>query len=190
MDWERDRFWVPSSKTEHHAGKEGRWVPIFPELRPHLEEAWERAAEGAVHVVTHGRQRGIDVNLRTGLLRILRRAGLTPWPRLWQNLRSSRETELAAEYPVHVVCAWIGNSAPIAARHYLQVTEADFRRAAKNGAVGLQNPVQQPAAPLRTESQETTQARVDGELVRQDATCCKSLQEEEVPLVGLEPTTR
>src|SRR5262249_32956153 len=92
VGWGRGGFWVASRETEHHAGKEGRWVPIFPELCPHLEEAWERAAEGAVHVVTHGRQRGIDVNLRTGLLRIIRRAGLAPWPRLWQNLRSSRET--------------------------------------------------------------------------------------------------
>lgn len=155
--WERERFWVPSPKTEHHAGKEGRWVPIFPELRPHWEEAWERAAEGAVHVVTHGRQRGAAVNLRTGLLRIIRRAGLTPWPRLWQNLRSSRETELAAEYPVHVACAWIGNSALVAQKHYLHVTEADFGRAAKSGAEALQNPVQQPAAPGSTDPQDGPQ---------------------------------
>ncbi len=33
------------------------------------------------------------------------RAGLTPWPKLWQNLRSSRETELVETYPIHVVCA-------------------------------------------------------------------------------------
>jgi hypothetical protein len=76
------------------------------------------------------------VNLRTGLLRIIRRAALKPWPRLWQNLRASRETELAAEHPTHVVCAWIGNTELVAARHYLQVTEADFERAAKAGAAG------------------------------------------------------
>src|SRR5437764_472666 len=33
INWERERFWVTSPKTEHHAGREGRWVPLFPELR-------------------------------------------------------------------------------------------------------------------------------------------------------------
>jgi len=37
--------------------------------------------------------------------RIVRRAGLEPCPKLFQNLRSPRETELAEEYPMHVVCA-------------------------------------------------------------------------------------
>src|SRR5262249_37613010 len=80
------------------------------------------------------------------------------------NLRASRETELAAEYPIHVVCAWIGNTEMIAAKHYLQVTDDYFRLAtrevgaAKSGAEALQNPVQQGAAPSGTDSQETTEA--------------------------------
>jgi len=127
VDWERDRFWVRSPKTAHHEGKEGRWVPLFPELRPYLQEAWDLAAEGAVHVVT--RYRDACANLRTQFTRIIRRAGLTPWPKLFHNLRASRETELAAVHPLHVVCAWIGNNAMIAQKHYLQVTEADFERA-------------------------------------------------------------
>ena len=64
-------------------------------------------------------------------MRIIRRAGLTPWPKLFHNLRASRETELAAQYPIHVVCAWIGNTEMIAAKHYLQVTEAHFEQAAQ-----------------------------------------------------------
>src|SRR5262249_27309734 len=31
---------------------------------------------------------------------------------------------------IHVVCAWIGNSQPVAAKHYLQVTDEHFQRAA------------------------------------------------------------
>jgi hypothetical protein len=30
---------------------------------------------------------------------------------------------------MHVVCKWIGNSQPVALRHYLQVTDEDFDRA-------------------------------------------------------------
>lgn len=71
-----------------------------------------------------------QANLRTRFRKIIKRAGLTPWPKLFQNLRSTRQTELAAQYPLHVVCAWIGNKAAVAAEHYLQVTDADFDNAA------------------------------------------------------------
>jgi hypothetical protein len=37
---------------------------------------------------------------------------------------------LPTTYPLHVVCRWIGNSAVIAARHYLTVTDAHFAKAA------------------------------------------------------------
>jgi hypothetical protein len=37
---------------------------------------------------------------------------------------------LAASFPLHVVCKWIGNSAAIAQTHYLQVTDADIEKAA------------------------------------------------------------
>ena len=60
------------------------------------------------------------------LNRILKRAGVPPWPKLFHNLRASRETELADTFPEHVVCKWIGNSRVVARRHYLQVTEEHF----------------------------------------------------------------
>ena len=129
VDWERNRFRVVSPKKEHLDGEGVRWVPIFPEVRPFLEEAFELAPEGSVYVIN--RHRDARVNLRTQLLRIIRKAALNPWPKLFQNLRSSRETELAKDYPIHVVCAWIGNTAAIAQKHYLQVTDQDFDRAAK-----------------------------------------------------------
>src|SRR6516162_4326268 len=75
VDWERERFLVRSSKTEHHAGKAERWVPIFPELRPYLEAAFEQAEDGAVYVF-RGR-RDTSANLRTRLMKIIRRAGQT-----------------------------------------------------------------------------------------------------------------
>jgi integrase len=143
VDWERNRFFVHSPKTEHHEGGGGRWVPIFAELRPYLEDAFEQAEPGTVYLVN--RYRDTNQNLRTQLQRICKRAGVEPWGKPFHNLRASRETELAGEYPLHVVCAWIGNTEMIAAKHYLQVTDADFERAAKSGAVrctALQNPVQ------------------------------------------------
>ncbi len=132
VDWERGRFRVTSPKTEHYGCKGERWVPIFSELRPYLEEAFDLAKPGALHVITC--KRDVRQNLRTRFVKIIRRAGLTPWPKPFQNLRASRETELAAVYPLHVVCAWIGNSTLIAQKHYLQVTEEVFRRGAESSA--------------------------------------------------------
>jgi hypothetical protein len=53
---------------------------------------------------------------------------------LFHNLRASRETELAAQFPIHVVCAWIGNTEMIAAKHYLQVTDEYYEQAAQTPA--------------------------------------------------------
>ncbi len=46
---------------------------------------------------------------------------------------------------MHVVCRWIGNSQPVAAKHYLQLTDEHFERAAASTPEALQNPVQQVA---------------------------------------------
>ncbi len=103
-------------------------IPIFPELCPYLEAVFDKAEPG-MYVLPAFRTRGAAVNLRTRLERIILRAGLIPWPRLWQNLRSARETELADQFPAHVVCQWIGNSELVAKKHYLQVTDEHYRQA-------------------------------------------------------------
>jgi len=95
------RFTVHSPKTEH-LGKGTRTVPIFPELHPLLLEAFEQAEAGAEQVIS--RYRPDTKNIRTQFRKIILRAGRVPWPKLFQNLRSTRETELAEEYPVQVVC--------------------------------------------------------------------------------------
>ena len=71
------------------------------------------------------------VNPRTRFEKIIKRAGVTPWPRLWHNLRASRQTELTETFPAHVVSAWLGNSERIAAEHYLQVLDSHFQKAAR-----------------------------------------------------------
>ena len=96
------------------------------------------------------RYRDANANLRTRLTRIIERAGLEVWTKLFQNLRLTRETELAEQHPIHVVCPWLGNTKAIAAKHYLQVTDAHFQSASKNA----QNPTQmvqvrKPAGPFQ-----------------------------------------
>jgi hypothetical protein len=98
VDCELSRNTVRSPKTEHHEGKESRVIPLFAELLPQLEVVWNEAEDGAQFVIT--RYRGRNSNLRTQLERIIREAGFTPWPKLFQNLRSTRETELTEEFPI------------------------------------------------------------------------------------------
>lgn len=137
VDWGRDRFTVHSSKTEHHEGKGTRIVPIFPELRPYLYDAYLHAEPGKEYVIA--KHRLGSMNLRQQFERIITRAGEATWPRLFQNLRASRETELMREYDLTTVCKWIGNSPAVAAKHYAMSMDldGDFRRAAgaEGGAV-------------------------------------------------------
>jgi hypothetical protein len=104
-------------------------MPLFPELRLYSEVVWDEAPEGADFVITSCRL--AEVNLRTRLHAIIRAAGLVPWPKSFQQLRRTRQTELDEQYPTHVVCAWLANSPRVAARHYLQMTYAHFEQATR-----------------------------------------------------------
>ena len=134
IDWERNRMRVRSPKTEHHEGKAERWVPLFPEVRRYLDKAFFDPSRDECEEFVITRYRDAGVNLRTQLHRIIIKAGFTPWPKTWQNLRSTRQTELAERFPAHVVCQWVGNSQAVAARHYLQVTDEHFRLAVEERA--------------------------------------------------------
>ena len=126
-NWDRQRLRVTSPKTEHHPGGASRLIPIFPELLAPLREVFDQAEAGSVHIIT--RYRKSTVNIRTQLQRNLKRAGLTAWPKLWQNLRATRATELADKYPAHVAAAWCGHAERVAIEHYWQVTEDHFEAA-------------------------------------------------------------
>ena len=162
-------------------------IPLFPELRPLLEKAFDQAQDGTLHVITKYRQR--NANLRTQFERILKRTGAQPWERLFQNLRASRETELANEFPLHVVTAWLGNTERVASKHYLQVTDAHYELAqrVKSGATGAANVPKaaphQPAAD-RTDSQE---AKTPSEVTSQVTFLPTVTDATGVPPRGVEP---
>lgn len=189
VDWERERSRVESPKTEHHEGKECRVIPIFPELRPYLEAVWEDAEPGTEFLIT--RYRSVEQNLRTTFQKIIRRAGLKPWPKPFQNLRSSRATELANEYPAHVAAAWLGHSTVVASKHYWQVTEADYERAVERGAEGgaqaAQKEAQHTSAEIGRKSQRPSKLLTSQQPLRFSAEPDKALQSCLVAEAGLEP---
>ena len=127
VDLPGGKMTIYAPKTAHCSSGGVRACPIFPELRPYLEDADELAEPGTVHVIT--RYRDIKANLRTTFQKIIGRAGHQPWPRLFQNLRATRETELMAKYPAKDVAAWLGNSVPVAMLHYAMATAESFERA-------------------------------------------------------------
>lgn len=167
--WDKDRLIVRSPKTEH-CGKAKRMVPIFPELRRYLLEAQELALEKEDRVFPDMHE---DSNLRTETQRILTRAGITDdIPRFFQNCRSNRQTELEADFPLHVVCRWLGNTESTARRHYLKVQERHFAQAA---GAGVFPSVQKASVEPRNASQadETIPAKTLGKPVSPAVGACR-----------------
>lgn len=128
VKWDRNRLFVRSPKTEHHVDGDGRFIPLFPEVREALEQLGRGAASARIfdrfdpfhHKTT-----------RDKLTQAIVAAGLKPWPKLWQNLRSSRITECANE-PDYLLSAWFGNTPEVRRINYLQVRDEDY--AAASGA--------------------------------------------------------
>lgn len=207
VDWERGRLSVPSPKTEH-LGKPHRVIPMFPLLRPYLEAAYHEAPEGAVYIFSDDwRKRALGddgwagANMRTTFGKIVRRAGVEPWPRLWHSMRASCESDLAQSFPLATVTKWLGNTPSVALRHYVDPTEVAFDSArtwmpstsgAKSGAPGAQNPAQHAAAGGSTELQPSP-GITDGEAIFASpcgslpvpSEYCTSVQRE---CMGIEPT--
>jgi integrase len=136
VDWELGRMVVSSPKGERH-GKPTRKVPLFKELRPYLEAAWAAAPDGAVYVLPERYRNAANkatgwrnCNLRTQFERIIERAGLEKWPRLFHAMRSSCESDLVKRHPLHIAARWLGNTPRIAEKHYLITSDSDFDEAA------------------------------------------------------------
>ncbi len=150
---------------------------MFPELRPLFQDAFDLAKEGDVFCITRYRDTG--VNLRTRLTKIIRRAGLEPWSNLFQNCRSTRETELfiMTSGNVKAVCKWIGNSPKVALEHYAQVTEADLQEAARMSLMNDAEKVAQNPAHLAQKAAQHPAARDSKSLaiVAQNRCSCRQM---------------
>ncbi|MDX1964138.1 MAG: site-specific integrase [Pirellulales bacterium] len=139
VDWHNRRIKVTNVKTCRKTNKPHRIIPLWERIRPYLEACFDQAEAGAEYVFPEirklgqaGRDKGtntIGLNLRTALDRYAAYAGVELWEKPWQNMRSTCATELIAEYPSHIVNAWMGHSEEIAQEHYRQVKPQDFETA-------------------------------------------------------------
>ena len=128
IDWENSQFTVRQAKLEHHPGRATRVVPIFAALRPHLERAFRERKPGAVYVLPRARSTG---TLSTHAKRLVAKAGVAVWPKMFVNLRGSRSDDLDRnpEIKDKAIDAWIGNSEKIRRRHYHGVRPEDWAAA-------------------------------------------------------------
>ena len=92
-------------------------------IEPELLKLFAKAEEGAEYVFPNIQA---DTNLRKGLTVMIQRAGVTQWPKLWQNLRASGATDFAKSLPSHVAAAICGHTEQIAKEHYWTVSVGDL----------------------------------------------------------------
>ncbi len=134
INWDRRRIQIQCVKTETK-GRPTREIPLFPELVPFLNKLRERLSNDSPDsLLITGLKDFTDANLRKQMTRLVQSAGFEVWPRIFHNLRSSRQTELEERFPRKTVCEWMGNSEQVADQHYLQVRDEHFKKAAERGS--------------------------------------------------------
>lgn len=120
---------------------------------------------GTTAVIT--RYSANNFNRHKPFRQIIKHAGLKPWPKLFQNLRSSCETDwLDSGMPAQVVANWIGYSVKVENDNYAQVDEHHFdqfsRSQSENVAQKTGETLKTAAKPCATEcatgEQKTTWA--------------------------------
>jgi integrase len=198
VDWHAGKMRVRSPKSESTEGRGHRLVPLFPEIRGLLLEAYEEAADGAEFVVASYRG---DANLRTEFARILERANVPAWPRLFHALRGSRATELHAAYPAKDASAWMGHGVGVALRHYATARGETFAAAvatptgampetgAENGARAVQKTARRRGAQECEAVKHGAQTHEECTVTHKSANPRTFVQGSQVGLIGLEPTT-
>jgi integrase len=206
VNWEKSRLTVRSPKTAGHGeGHAVRFVPIAPELRPILLALFDQAEPGTEAVIPW--LRSATQNLGTHFRRIITRAGVKPWPRLFHNMRASCATDWCERFPAHAVAGWLGHSPMIAARHYLQTRDSHFAAAAgigeplsnggngdeqsgaESGALVAQNAAQHPSAPNRTDSHDDEKTPCFVRDSQRNANEREGVRSRGMGHTGLEPVT-
>lgn len=172
---------VGSSKTERHAKREVRTVPMLPEIEKELL-AWHMEGPSGEFVFP-----GLtgETNLRTTLEKIIKKAKVLQWPKLWQNLRASGSTDFARSLPGHVAAAICGHTEQIAKEHYWQVTESDLDAVIADRSKAVQ-PEAIPEAETGVNGMKAEEANTEIPGKLQDSQC---LRKPLVDDIGLEPTT-
>ena len=182
VDWQANTIHVTSPKTAHHDGHGERTIPLFGDLRPYLEEAFNPEDE---FLIT--RYRDATQNMRTQFNRIVTKAGLKPWSQPFHAMRKTRQTELADRFPAHTVCGWLGNSEAVAREFYLKTTDEHHATAISADCMHscMQNGLPRPG----NASQAVEAGNEETPVLQGFTSTCVVVRKTGLDDIGLEPTT-
>ena len=136
--WDKKKFRVHSPKTERYEGHAERFCPLFDEVQRELEDLFEIQGfpAGAEYILPDDIRELSENALYNAVIRIIRRAGYTPWPKAIVNMRATRVSELVRKGATERQRkAWFGHSEKVSKEHYQQeemlLGQADFDWACK-----------------------------------------------------------
>ena len=152
VDFNRARLTVHSPKTERHPGHEQRIIPITPRLMELLQGRFDACEEGEEILVSVG---GSGGGTTRPARRIIKRASVEPWQKLWLTLRKSCEKEWAMTLPQYAVSKWLGHSIEVSGRHYANDVPDELYEKA---AAPAQRDAQQKAHATDGNARKTKQA--------------------------------
>lgn len=119
-------------KTDRISQEKGdfttREMPLFREIRHYLDE-YEKEVDKTRSDLVFPDITSDGALLRKTFVQIIRKAGLEPWHKPFNNLRATRVTELLRLFPIQTVTNWLGHTPTVCLNHYAQTTEDDFRHA-------------------------------------------------------------
>lgn len=153
MDWDRGEVQIlGAKKPKAEVAEDGeayrlRRCPLFPEWREAML-AWREACGPGEALVFPRHARVAGSALRKPLLKAIRRAGIEPWPGLYQELRRSRVRELRRRFSPIVVSQWLGHTEKVADEFYDEAIDEDHALALQASSPLL---LSAPAAPVGNE---------------------------------------
>lgn len=120
VSFDKKRLRVPSPKTQR-LGRSHRIIPLFPEL----EEELRKQPRHGERVLLHSSENYYYQRI----ISATKKAGLVVWPKLIQNMRLSRATEINRDFGWIPESQWLGHTSSVAQKHYLRVTDEDYEKA-------------------------------------------------------------
>jgi hypothetical protein len=130
-------------------------------------------------------------NVRKRITAAVVKAGVKPWPRMFQALRASCEQEWAMTAPQYAVSLWIGHSITVSGKHYANnVPDEVFDRLVGVGD-SVRQFAQQGVEPLRNDPQTKKPAEA-GFCVTSQALALyrKYFRDNDLEAEGIEPSSR
>lgn len=125
---------ITDPKRKIH-GKGFRVSPLWANVEAELSRLYHESQEGDIYVFSGVMK---NANLRTQYLKILKRAGVAGYPKAFQNLRSTCETDYCRKgVKPNMYTQWLGHSKKVSDEHYIQYNQTDFNDGVNSFLSGL-----------------------------------------------------